>query len=283
MRLRAIGAQFFEQLASTLNGWGVPLSVRSLFAEIETVEPTLEKFAYGLGLSVRFERAIATILLDRATSVEFFDRIFGANGGWTDGQPPTSLELATLSGSLGKVVSATMQSVFGALLGNAVALPAFVNDPQMKSPVFTEDRALVLRALVETGGRSGAIILMLPLAPLVAARSRLKVAEDVDPPRAAAQDAVLERLGEVEVELSAICARLDMGIGAIGRLRPGAVVPLGIQIAPEAKLLLTAKLCAEGVVLGQGLVVDDHGWRRILIGRSNGSGSSSEPGEVKSS
>ncbi len=284
MRLRAIGAQFFEQLAGTLNGWGVPLSVRSLFAEIETVEPTLEKFAHGLGLGVRFERAIATILLDRATSSEFLGRIFGAHGGWTEGQPPTSLELATLSGSLGKAVSATIQPAFGALLGdNAVPLPAFVNDPQVKSPVFTEDRALVLRALVETGGRSGAIILMLPLAPLVAARSRLKVAEDVQPPRAAEHEAMLNRLGEVEIELSAICARLDMDIGAIGRLKPGSVVPLGIQIAPEARLLLTARLCAEGVALGQGLVVDDRGWRRILIGRPNGSGNSSEPAEVKSS
>jgi len=282
-RLRAMAVFFFELLGATLAGWGLSISLKSLLAEIEGLESLREKCAHGLGIAVRFDRTTLVLMLDQAATNACLGRIFGSDGIWPENQALTGLELATLSGSLGPAAAEAMQTVFGGLLGaKAHPLPAFVNEPQARNPLFTEDRVLAVRASVETSGRAGSILLMLPLGPLVAARSRLKVAEEVSPERSVERLAVLEKLDDLEVELSAICAQLEVDIGAIGGLKPGATLPLGLQAPPGAKLLLRANLCIGPVALGQGVVVDDRGWRRILIEDANGGRESAERNGVGS-
>ncbi|MGH7906956.1 MAG: hypothetical protein ACREP6_10030, partial [Candidatus Binataceae bacterium] len=273
-RVRSLGIRFYEVFRERMSRYGVVVGIGVQAVGIQAVEAVMADFEHGLGVPMRMERAVNVLILDGPAKVAVLRRIFGDTHQWSAEESLTDLEMRTLGRSLAQAAEEAIITAFGDILGPRIAtMPVFINELDARSPVLGEERMLTIRAAVETGGPVGTIILLMPLNPLIQARARLRKGYLAQVGEMAKLPAENIPLGDVVLEVRAVLASFRTDARTVNRTLPGEKLFLGLRagkLAPNGAPVVRAQLYAGEQPIGGGVVVEERGWRRILLDQDHG-------------
>jgi flagellar motor switch protein FliM len=261
MFLRGLGSRIFGTIRSSLPQLGVSIGITLPSLKITTLGEVLAALPGGIVFPVRLGvRAGGILAMNSQLKALAMQMVFGATREWNSNEPLTDLELATVGRLLGKKVARGFSAGFGGLFGaEATPTGAFSVEMMAQEALFAEDKVLTFSAQVDRGDST--MIAAIELSPLMAMRGRLKEAAKSTPLEPVGCATASKRVGEVKVELCAVLGTFETNFAYLRDIRPGSYIPLGRLRDSVA----TVDIYTGNRRLGTGVVVEDQGWRRVLI------------------
>ncbi|GEM_PF-2978741 len=186
--------------------------------------------------------------------------------------PLTPVETKVLSALIGRSLEDAFAETFSRLFGSEIRVVPLNMADRRRLAVYMlgRDEQLAV-ALIQTsvGSIRGQTAFVLPLAALIPVRANLRSDQSRARTASSRRPALLRALFGTELEVRAIFADIIVPLATVRSWREGSVINLGKRLDSAAHVDLR---CAN-VPIFQGMVVEDLGWRKVLIrmkGRENG-------------
>jgi hypothetical protein len=172
----------------------------------------------------------------------------------------SEFELAAIGKLLGRAVAEAFSVGFKGLFGvDAVATGAFSAEMLAAEALLAEDKVVCFSSAAEES--NGAVMGAVELPPMMAMRGRLREAVSASGSDLGDNVSARRRAGGLKVEISAVLRSFEASFAYLRAVKPGHYIPLGKLKDHSAAVDIYAGKSR----LGTGLVVEDRGWRRVLI------------------